>query len=185
MMMVPQVHVGCGVYAGGVTVFPVWTAVRGVRGLDTGVRAQVGAAERAGSPVVGELVLTNEGLRPALLLEGELLEGGWQHRVVVQDLVLAPRPRTTPGDRPSRFERTRRTRTLLSVICPVWPGCLPRSVPAALPATKSPLPWWSIAVCVPASLPRWVCCSRRTSRRRCGSATGSEVTVRVRVRVRG
>ncbi len=91
MMMVPQVHVGCGVYAGGVTVFPVWTAVRGVRGLDTGVRARVGAAERAGSPVVGELVLTNEGPRPALLLEGELLEGGWQHRVVVQDLVLAPR----------------------------------------------------------------------------------------------
>jgi len=40
----------------------------------------------------------------------------------------------------------------------------------------------SIAVCVPASLPRWFCCSRRTSRRRCGSATGSEVTVRVRVR---
>ena len=91
MMMVPQVHVGCGVYAGGVTVFPVWTAARGVRGLDTGVRARVGAAERAGSPVVGELVLTNEGPRPALLLEGELLEGGWQHRVVVQDLVLAPR----------------------------------------------------------------------------------------------
>lgn len=26
-----------------------------------------------------------------MLLEGELLEGGWQHRVVVQDLVLAPR----------------------------------------------------------------------------------------------
>jgi len=67
----------------------VWTAVRGVRGLDTGVRARVGAAARAGSPVVGELVLTNEGPRPALLLEGELLEGGWQHRTVVQDLVLA------------------------------------------------------------------------------------------------
>jgi len=91
VMMVPQVHVGCGVYAGGVTVFSVWTSVRGVRGLDTGVRARVGAAERAGSPVVGELVLTNEGPRSALLLEGELLEGGWQHRVVVQDLVLAPR----------------------------------------------------------------------------------------------
>jgi len=90
MMMVPQVHVGCGVYASGVTVFPVWPAVRGARGVDTGVRARVGAAERAGSPVVGELVLTNEGPRPALLLEGELLEGGWQHRSVVQDLVLAP-----------------------------------------------------------------------------------------------
>jgi hypothetical protein len=84
------VHVGSGVCAGGVTVFPVWTALRGPRGVDTGVRARVGVAERAGSPVVGELVLTNDGPRPALLLDGELLEGGWQHRTVVGDLVLDP-----------------------------------------------------------------------------------------------
>jgi len=46
-------------------------------------------AEREGSPVVGELVLTNVGVKAALLLEGELLEGGWQHRVLQHDLVLA------------------------------------------------------------------------------------------------
>jgi len=49
----------------------------------------VRACERAGSPVVGELVLANEGPRPVLVLEGELLEGGWQHRAVVRDVVLA------------------------------------------------------------------------------------------------
>jgi len=88
--MVPQVHVGCGVYTSGVTVFPVWTAARGTTGVDTGVTARVSVAERAGAPVVGELIVTNEGARPVLLLEGELLEGGWQHRTLVHDLLLAP-----------------------------------------------------------------------------------------------
>jgi len=35
-------------------------------------------------------VVTNEGARTVLLLEGELLEGGWQHRTLVRDLLLAP-----------------------------------------------------------------------------------------------
>ena len=89
--MVPQVHVGAGTCTSGVTVFPVWTTARGVRGMDTGTAARVSAAERAGSPLVGELVLTNEVVRPVLLLDGELLEGGWQHRTLVRDLLLAPR----------------------------------------------------------------------------------------------
>jgi len=62
----------------------------GTAGVDTGVTARVSVAERAGSPVVGELIVTNEGARPVLLLEGELLEGGWQHRTLVHDLLLAP-----------------------------------------------------------------------------------------------
>lgn len=45
-------------------------------------------AERAGSPVVGELVATNAGPRPVLLLEGELLEGGQQHRVAARTVVV-------------------------------------------------------------------------------------------------
>lgn len=90
-MTVPQLHVGHGDYTNGVTMFPVWTAARGVRGLDTGPGAQVSAAERAGSPVVGELVLSNGGPRAALLLDGELMEGGWQDRTLVHDVVLAPR----------------------------------------------------------------------------------------------
>ena len=91
-VVVPQLHVGGGGHAGGVSVFPVfpvWPAVRGVRGVDTGPSARVRTCERVGSPVVGELVLANEGPRPALVLEGELVEGGWQHRALIQDLVLA------------------------------------------------------------------------------------------------
>jgi len=42
----------------------------------------------AGSQVVGELVATNAGPRPVLLLEGELLEGGQQHRVAARTVVV-------------------------------------------------------------------------------------------------
>jgi len=61
-----------------------------VKGLDTGSNAAVRVEERAGSPVVGELVVTDLGPRPALLVEGELLEGGWQHRTLVRDIILPP-----------------------------------------------------------------------------------------------
>ncbi len=40
--------------------------------------------------MVGELVAHNQGAQPALLLAGELFEGGWQHRALVHDVVLAP-----------------------------------------------------------------------------------------------
>jgi len=44
--------------------------------------------EREGSPVVGELVLRNQGAKPALLVAGELFEGGWQHRALNNDVLL-------------------------------------------------------------------------------------------------
>ncbi|MDQ2797404.1 MAG: hypothetical protein M3Y06_09605, partial [Actinomycetota bacterium] len=37
------------------------------------------------------LDVRNSGSRPVLMLEGELLEGGWQSRALVRDLILAPR----------------------------------------------------------------------------------------------
>ncbi len=45
-------------------------------------------SERAGSAVVAELVLTNSGRPPALVLEGELLEGGQQHRVAARSALV-------------------------------------------------------------------------------------------------
>ena len=88
-MVMPQLHVGRGAQVGPLTVFPVWASTPGPVGLVTGRAARVRVAEREGSPVVGELVVTNVGDRPVLLVEGELLEGGWQHRVLQHDLVLA------------------------------------------------------------------------------------------------
>jgi hypothetical protein len=41
--------------------------------------------------VVGELVLKNQGAKPALLVAGELFEGGWQHRALNHDILLLPR----------------------------------------------------------------------------------------------
>jgi hypothetical protein len=89
-MRIPTLHVGQGSHFGAVTVFPVWTEGREVRGLVTGTAARIESAEREGDPVVEELVLTNRGAAPARLLGGELLEGGMQHRALNHDVVLMP-----------------------------------------------------------------------------------------------
>ncbi|MDT7615377.1 MAG: hypothetical protein QOF00_2824 [Pseudonocardiales bacterium] len=85
-----EFHVGGPEVRGGLTVFPVFNgeAVT-ARGYDL-VGSSITVEERAGAPVVGELVVTNRGARPALVLEGELLEGGWQHRVAAATVLVAP-----------------------------------------------------------------------------------------------
>ena len=88
LLMMPTLHVGQGTHLGGLSVFPIWTDAPVVSGLATGRAARVQVAEREGSPVVGELVLKNEGAKPALLVAGELFEGGWQHRALNHDILL-------------------------------------------------------------------------------------------------
>jgi len=90
LLMMPTLHVGQGTNLGGLSVFPVWTDAPVVSGLDTGTAARVQVDEREGSPVVEELVLINAGARPALLVAGELFEGGWQHRTLNNDILLLP-----------------------------------------------------------------------------------------------
>ena len=89
-MMMPEMHVGRGARMGPLSVFPVWTDAPAPAGLVTGRAAHVDVAERADAPTVSELVVRNVGDRVALLVEGELLEGGWQQRALVHDLLLAP-----------------------------------------------------------------------------------------------
>jgi hypothetical protein len=93
-----RLHVGQGTHRGPLTVFPVWTdAPSPMRDYVTGEQASVDVEERAGSPAVDQLVITNRSDRPALLLTGELLEGGWQHRALVATTLLAPnRPTVLP-----------------------------------------------------------------------------------------
>jgi len=88
LLMMPTLHVGQGTHLGALSVFPIWTDAPTVSGLDTGLSARVRVDEREGSPVVGELVLKNEGTKPALLVAGELFEGGWQHRALNHDILL-------------------------------------------------------------------------------------------------
>lgn len=87
---IPELHVGRGQQAGPLTVFPVWTGAPAISRLVMGLAAEVSVAEREGSPVVGELIVTNKGSSHALLVEGELLEGGWQHRALQHDVILRP-----------------------------------------------------------------------------------------------
>jgi hypothetical protein len=89
-MRLPQLHVGLGQQIGPLTVFPLWTAAPAPSDLLTGSAAEVEAAEADGAPEVTRLQLHNVGNLPALLLEGELLEGGWQHRVLQHDVILGP-----------------------------------------------------------------------------------------------
>lgn len=95
MILLPELHVGRGIAVGAVTVFPVWSAGRPVRGLVTGSCDDLSVSELDGGPSVAALQVRNTGSRSALLLEGELLEGGWQTRALVRDLILAPSSRHT------------------------------------------------------------------------------------------
>jgi hypothetical protein len=91
MITTPDLHVGHGVTLGPVTVFPVWTDATPLRGITTGTAARVDVTELPSGPSVPHLTVTNVGSKPALMLEGELLEGGWQTRTLSCDLLLAPK----------------------------------------------------------------------------------------------
>lgn len=89
-MKVPQLHVGAGSGLGPLSIFPVWTSGSGSLGISTGTHADVAVTELASGAQVARLTVTNNGPHPALLLEGELLEGGQQHRTCARDVVLGP-----------------------------------------------------------------------------------------------
>jgi len=91
MITIPDLHVGHGAAAGLVTVFPVWADAVPLRGVTTGTAACVDVSELPGGADEQRLSVTNLGSRPALLLEGELLEGGWQTRALACDLLIAPK----------------------------------------------------------------------------------------------
>ncbi len=90
-MTMPQLHVGRGLPfgpSGVVTVFPVWSAATPIRGLATGTQAKLEVGEHPEGPRVEMLSIRNRGSQPALVLEGELFEGGWQTRALVRDAIL-------------------------------------------------------------------------------------------------
>ena len=87
-MQLLNLHLGRPVVRDALTVFPIWNgAAVTSRGYDLS-SANLTVEERAGHAVVAELVVTNNGRRAALLLEGELLEGGQQHRVAARSTLI-------------------------------------------------------------------------------------------------
>jgi hypothetical protein len=87
---VPGLHVGKASSDGGVTLFPVWTDAAYLDMIVTGTAAKVTAGELPDGAEVPYLTVTNKGKQIALLLEGELLEGGRQTRALTGDLLIAP-----------------------------------------------------------------------------------------------
>jgi hypothetical protein len=95
VMPVPCIHVGRGSRLGSVTWFPLWTDARVGPALATGRGASIVVEEMPGDPQVEKLVVANPSAVAVLLVEGELLEGGWQHRVLQHDFVVDPGRRET------------------------------------------------------------------------------------------
>lgn len=81
-MNVEELHVGRGVDWEGLTVFPVWRPSEGDAGY-TLATDSLTVSECDDGPEVEGLMVANGGPDPVLVLEGQLFEGGWQHRMAL------------------------------------------------------------------------------------------------------
>ena len=82
-----ELHVGRGITHGAMTVFPLWGDTGEYRRYTMGGR-HLDVTEVEDGPDVGTLLVANEADRPALVLEGQLFEGGWQHRMSRHSLMV-------------------------------------------------------------------------------------------------
>lgn len=82
-----ELHVGRGTTRGSMTVFPLWGRTGSHHRYTMGGRG-LHVTEVDGNPDVGTLMVGNVEDRPALVLEGQLFEGGWQHRMARHSLMV-------------------------------------------------------------------------------------------------
>lgn len=82
-----RLHVGSGAQRGALTVFPVWGEYAGGRGYTTRID-QARFAEQGEGPMVGSLSVANLAEKPMLMLEGQVLEGGWQNRMLTRTVLV-------------------------------------------------------------------------------------------------
>lgn len=87
-------HVGKGTQYGALTLFPVWAEAGAAPGLTWDLDA-LDIGERHGGGQVSSLAAQNLGDTPVVLLEGDLVEGGWQTRMVARSTILGPRESST------------------------------------------------------------------------------------------
>ena len=88
-----KVHVGSGTTHRGLGIFPVWGEIDTERDYSTAVSAAL-VGEKT-TPEVQSLTVSNTADRPLLLLQGQLLEGGWQNRMVARSVIVAPKAELT------------------------------------------------------------------------------------------
>lgn len=82
-----KLHVGQGQYAGGgVTVFPVWLESAPLEGYCWKTK-HIRVNERDGG-TVNALTVTNTGVRPHIVIEGDMFIGGRQNRTLVMSTII-------------------------------------------------------------------------------------------------
>lgn len=91
-MTLPRIHVGAPINRGALTLFPLWTEhAEADGGYLTGPAAEAAKAltvDELDHAVVAQLLATNTGATPVLLVEGEVLAGGLQTRVLNLSVLL-------------------------------------------------------------------------------------------------
>ncbi|MBE7324514.1 hypothetical protein IEQ44_07605 [Nocardioides sp. Y6] len=85
--MIENIHVGRGLTRGSMTVFPLWAPRTGPSTHTVSPRT-LDVAETDGGPQVDTLVMGNHGDKAVLVLEGQLFEGGWQHRMATRPVMI-------------------------------------------------------------------------------------------------
>jgi hypothetical protein len=83
-----KIHVGSGTTHGALGVFPVWGDVDIERDYSTSIKTAY--VSELATPDVKTLRVENTTDQPLLLLEGQLLEGGLQNRMVAESVVVRP-----------------------------------------------------------------------------------------------
>jgi hypothetical protein len=92
----PGMHVGRGQRYGNLTWFPIWTDAPVVdRDYTTKPAAGAVSVVEQAHPTVGVIEIANTGDKPVLLIEGDLLEGGWQHRALTRTVLVGANTTTT------------------------------------------------------------------------------------------
>lgn len=83
-----KLHVGQGTTVGALTVFPVWSARPSARRHYVTTMGEATIAETP-EPTVEHLSVTNHGAQSLLILDGQLFDGGLQHRMATRSTVIA------------------------------------------------------------------------------------------------
>jgi hypothetical protein len=91
---IPHLDVGSGRSVGGLTLFPVWSDAPTLSRIRWSFE-HLEVGELSGGASVGRLEVGNPSGRPTALIEGDLLEGGQQHRMSARTVVLEPFDRAT------------------------------------------------------------------------------------------
>jgi hypothetical protein len=87
----PMMHVGSGYKFGNLTWFPVWTDEPIKQRNYSTAKSQEFLVSEAANAVVQSLKVDNQADLDLLLLEGSILEGGWQHRALIKSVIVPGR----------------------------------------------------------------------------------------------